>query len=205
MPGWQKGSFALDALFSALANAPASKAGARKGLQVRNQAFPSGQKSEDLRMKILLPALRYVMKKMPGVGVAVMVVREGKVLLGKRHEDPVKADSALHGEGTWTLPGGKLDFHEKPAEGVIRECSEETGILIKDPELISVGNEMVHDNHFVTLGFIAKEFEGEPKAMEPDEITEWRWFPLTELPKPMFPPAEKIIKNYIENKIYSDE
>jgi len=145
------------------------------------------------------------MEKRPGVGVAVMIIRDGKVLLGKRHDDPEKAGSLLHGEGTWTLPGGKLDFHEKPTEGIIRECVEETGVRIKNPSLISVGNEIVHDNHFVTLGFIASEFDGEAEAMEPNEITEWRWFPITELPEPMFFPAEKIIKNYINKKIYSDE
>ena len=145
------------------------------------------------------------MEKRPDVGVGIMIVRNGKVLLGKRHDDPEKADSLLHGEGTWTLPGGKLGFHEKPTEGIIRECVEETGIRIKNPSLISVGNEIVHDNHFVTLGFIASEFEGEAKVMEPGEITEWRWFPITELPKPIFFPSEKIIKNYMNKKIYSDE
>ena len=45
-------------------------------------------------------------------GAAVMIVKDGKVLLGKRHDDPEKAGSQLHGEGTWTLPGGKVDFGE---------------------------------------------------------------------------------------------
>ena len=47
-----------------------------------------------------------------GVGVGVMLLRDGKILLGLRHSDAKKADSALQGEGTWTMPGGKLHFHE---------------------------------------------------------------------------------------------
>ena len=47
-----------------------------------------------------------------GVGFGVMILREGKVLLGQRHVDPVKASSELHGEGTRTMPGGKMHFHE---------------------------------------------------------------------------------------------
>jgi len=47
-----------------------------------------------------------------GIGLGVMMLREGKVLLGKRHEDSEKADSELHGEATWTMPGGKLHFEE---------------------------------------------------------------------------------------------
>jgi len=45
--------------------------------------------------------------KKPGVGVGVIILKDSKVLLGKRHSDARKADSELHREGTWTLPGGK--------------------------------------------------------------------------------------------------
>ncbi|MEI8007904.1 MAG: hypothetical protein WCI00_00130 [bacterium] len=33
-----------------------------------------------------------------GVGFGVMILRNGKILLGQRHVDPAKADSELHGE-----------------------------------------------------------------------------------------------------------
>ena len=52
-------------------------------------------------------------KKKVGVGFGVMMLnKEGRVLLGRRNEDPEKADSELKGEGTWTMPGGKLEFQE---------------------------------------------------------------------------------------------
>ncbi|OIO63851.1 hypothetical protein AUJ69_00310 [Candidatus Woesearchaeota archaeon CG1_02_47_18] len=35
-----------------------------------------------------------------GVGFGVMILRTGKIILGKRHDDPEKASSLLHGEGT---------------------------------------------------------------------------------------------------------
>jgi len=138
----------------------------------------------------------------PGVGVGVMLLKGNKVLLGQRHKDPQKADSELHGEGTWTMPGGKINFQEGLKEGASREVLEETGIKIKNLEIISISNDIVPDNHFVTIGFLCKEFEGEPKVMEPDEITRWQWFDLNNLPSPIFPPSEKIIKNYSGKKIY---
>jgi len=144
------------------------------------------------------------MTQKPGVGIATLIIKDNKVLLGKRHDDPIKADSALHGEGTWTIPGGKLDFKEEPKQGAIREALEETNITITKLKLISVGNEIVHDNHFVTLGFLAESFEGQPKVMEPDEITKWEWFDINELPSPIFPPAEKVIKNYLDKEIYKN-
>lgn len=141
----------------------------------------------------------------PGVGIAVMILNsDNHVLLGKRHDDPEKADSMLHGEGTWTLTGGKLDFGEGIAEGAAREALEETGIKVKDLELVSVGNEVAHDAHFITLGFLAKKFEGEPKLMEPDEITEWKWFPLDALPEPIFPPSLKMINNYKNKQVFGE-
>ena len=141
----------------------------------------------------------------PGVGFGVMILKEGKVLLGHRHENPEKASSLLHGEGTWTMPGGKLHFQEKLKEGAIREIFEETGIKAKDLKIISVSNDIVSDAHFVTIGFLCEEFEDEAKVMEPDEITEWKWFDLDNLPSPLYFPSEKIIKNYLAKKIYQNE
>ena len=143
-------------------------------------------------------------KKHPKVGVGVILLKNNKILLGKRHEDPAKADSQLHGEGTWTLPGGKLDFGENLEDCAARETLEETSIKInKDSiKIISVTNDKVKDAHFVTVGFLCEDFEGEKKVMEPDEITEWKWFDLDNIPSPMFFPSEKVIKNFInkENK-----
>ena len=134
-----------------------------------------------------------------------MILRKGKVLLGHRNENPEKASSLLHGEGNWTMPGGKLDFQERLKKGATREVLEETGIKVKNLEVISVSNDIVTDAHFLTIGFLTEEFEGEPKVMEPDEITEWKWFDLNALPFPLYFPSEKIIKNYLAGKIYQDE
>jgi 8-oxo-dGTP diphosphatase len=144
-------------------------------------------------------------KKM-GIGFGVMVLRDGKVLLGQRHIDPAKADSELHGEGTWTMPGGKLHFGESFEEGARREVLEETGVVIKadDLEVISLTNDIVPDAHFVTIGMILKEYRGEAQVMEPDEITQWEWFPLDQLPSPLFPPSQKILDNFKEGKLYKN-
>lgn len=140
--------------------------------------------------------------KKTGVGVGIMIMKGGKILLGKRHDDPEKASSLLHGEGTWTMPGGKFHFDEKLHEAAAREVLEETGIKIKNPKVISVSNDIVSDAHFVTVGFLVTEFEGEPKVMEPDEITEWKWFPFDSLPEKIFFPSRKVLENYRDKMIY---
>jgi 8-oxo-dGTP diphosphatase len=137
----------------------------------------------------------------PKVGVGVMILKDNKVLLGQRHFDPKKADSELHGEGTWTMPGGKLDFQEKLVDCALREVFEETGIRLdsQNMEVLAIQDDIVPDNHFVTIGFLCKNSEGDPKIMEPDEITKWEWFGLDNLPKPIFPPSEKLIKKFLKN------
>jgi len=137
-----------------------------------------------------------------GAGIGIMVLKDNKVLLGKRHDDPEKADSALHGEGTWTMPGGKLHFGESFEQGATRELLEETGIKAIKLKVVSLSNEIVKDAHFVTIGLLCEEFEGSPKVMEPDEITEWKWFNLNEVPKNMFFPSKKVLNNYLDKAFY---
>jgi len=142
--------------------------------------------------------------KKVGAGIGIMLLKDGKVLLGKRNEDPVKASSELHGEGTWTMPGGKLHFGESFEEGARRELMEEIGIKVEKMKVISISNEIVSDAHYVCVGFLCDDFEGEPKIMEPEEIVEWKWFSLDELPTPIFPPSKKIVENYLAKRFYGD-
>ncbi len=141
-------------------------------------------------------------KKRVGAGLGVILEKDGKILLGMRHPDPVKADSAFRSAGEWCLPGGKLDFGETLEEGAIREVKEETGIDIKDPVVISMHNCKNEHAHFLTAGMVAKEWVGEAQVMEPDEIIEWKWFPLTDLPYPRYFPSFMVIDNYLQNKFY---
>jgi len=143
--------------------------------------------------------------KHPRVGTGVLVLNnKNQILLGHRHPDPAKADSELNGQDTWTMPGGKLDWQETPRTGVLRELKEETSLVGKNLKLISVTNDAVAEHHFITIGFLCQEFVGEPQVMEPDEITEWRWFALNKLPEKIFFPSRKLLKNYLEKTLYSE-
>lgn len=142
-------------------------------------------------------------KKKVGAGFGVMLLKGNQILLGRRHVDPEKADSELHGEGTWTMPGGKLEFGESFEEGALREVFEETGITTDSVRVICVGNDKNEHAHFVTIGLVAETFSGEPKVMEPDEIVEWRWFDINNLPVPLFFPSARVIENYKKNLFYT--
>jgi len=141
-------------------------------------------------------------KKKVSAGFGVILEKNGKILLGKRHPDPDKADSAFRSAGEWSLPGGKLDWGEALEDGAIREVKEETGIMIYNPEVISVHNCKNQYAHFVTVGLLAKDWEGEAQVMEPDEMTEWKWFDLNDLPHPRYFPSFEVIENYLKKRFY---
>ncbi len=142
-------------------------------------------------------------KKKPGVGFGIMILdSKNKVLLGKRHDNPEKADSELHGEGTWTMPGGKLDFGETLEAGAKREVLEETGITLNKIDIICINQDIIETAHFITIGLFSDSFSGEPRVMEPDEITQWQWFDLNDLPSPIYFPSAKIFENYKQKKFY---
>lgn len=143
--------------------------------------------------------------KITRAGMGIMVRDEnGRVLMGLRNSDAALASSDLHGEGTWTFPGGKFDFGDGLFEGAARELKEETDLDLIRAEIISVSNERNDTAHFITLGFLATEWSGTVKTMEPDEIIKWEWFDLNNLPKNVYAPTLKMIENYKIGQLTSD-
>jgi len=142
--------------------------------------------------------------KKVGVGFGVLLIKNNKILLGKRHIDPEKADTEFQAVGTWTMPGGKLEYGESLEEGAIREVLEETGIKLNHTKVICVNNDKNEHAHFVTIGLTSENFKGEPQVLEPDEITEWAWFDIENLPSPMYFPSKKLLINYLEKTFYKE-
>ncbi len=141
-------------------------------------------------------------KRKVGVGVGIMIVKDGKVLLGKRHETLEKAQSSLKGAGTWAMPGGHLDFGETFEECARREVMEETGMQLPTVQVVCVNNDKIESAHFITVGLFCDDSVGEPQVLEPNEITEWKWFDLDVLPSPLYFPSERILENYAKKSFY---
>ena len=138
-----------------------------------------------------------------GAGCGLLVFnKDGKLLLGLRNYDQEIADSEMHEEGTWSCPGGNIEYGETFEQAVTREAKEETGIDIKDPELICVQTDLNEHAHYISVGMVTHSFEGVPKVMEPDEIMAWRWFDLNDLPNNIFSASRKTIDCYLQKKFY---
>jgi len=134
-----------------------------------------------------------------GVGVGVLIFYKNKILLGLRHS---KYDDVLKSGGTWTCPGGKLEYGENFEECAKRELKEETNLDCNDFEVFSLNNDVNEHAHFVTIGVICKNFSGELKTMEPEKISEWKWFSMDDLPENLYMPTKKYLNNFREKKFY---
>ena len=93
----------------------------------------------------------------PGVGVGVMILKDNKVLLGLRNPNKEKASSELQGQGTWTMPGGKVEFMEKLVDAAKRELEEETSLKAGKMDFLCISDDMTDTAHYVTAGFIVTE------------------------------------------------
>jgi len=127
----------------------------------------------------------------PHVGVGALVRRGADVLLARRH--------GSHGAGTWSPPGGYLDFGEDPAVCAVREVREETGVDARSARFVGVTNDVFGEEalHFVTLWFELEYVEGEPRVVAADELSEVRWFSHDALPQPLFLPFERFVAGEI--------
>jgi len=130
------------------------------------------------------------------VGLNTFVIKDGKLLLGKRKGN---------GEGMWGLPGGHMEHGELMAEGARRELKEETG-LKADVSFINLtnGRGKVGPSHYLHVGFLAKNIQGEPRVIEPDKFYEWRWFDLKDLPVNMFTGHQKQIRAFLAGQTFAD-
>ncbi len=127
----------------------------------------------------------------PKVGVGVIVIKDNKILLGKRKN--------AHGEGSWCFPGGHLEFNEELEVCAKREVLEEAGLNVKNMRLGTFTNDIFkkEGKHYITLFVVSEYASGKLKVMEPEKCERWDWFEWNNLPQPLFIPIQNLLKqNY---------
>ena len=114
--------------------------------------------------------------------VSLLISTEGRFLISRRKHPS--------GRGLYACPGGALEFGETPPEAAAREVFEETGIEVNpdDGTLIDVdvdSNAIVGPWVMVLYRFnVLATVKVENK--EPENHEDWKWYPLSSPPKPMF-------------------
>lgn len=71
----------------------------------------------------------------------------------------------------YALPGGHIEAHEGLVESVIREVKEETGLTIKNPQLVGMKHWYTkEDERYLVFLYRASDFDGEIHSTEEGEI-----------------------------------
>ncbi len=98
----------------------------------------------------------------------------------------VRSSNPRHDPPLWWLPGGGIDFGESPESTLLREFREETGLVVRNPELLVVTSDMRRrDNgdqiHTVRISYTVEHESGE-LTHELDGTTDRAgWFELGDL------------------------
>lgn len=115
----------------------------------------------------------------PKVGIGVLVLKDGKVLLGKR--------KGSHGDGQYASPGGHLEYGETFEACAARELLEETGLKVKHIRFQCAANILSYaPKHYVHIGMTADWESGEATVLEPEKCDSWGWYDIDALPSPIF-------------------
>jgi ADP-ribose pyrophosphatase YjhB (NUDIX family) len=126
---------------------------------------------------------------------AIIPYPDNQILLVKRSTRPFV--------GYWALPGGRMDPGETVDQTIVRECKEETGLVV---EVVRVVGEYVErgvkddiEYEYYPTCFVVKPVGGEIKRQE-SEIEEIKLFSLNALPEPLAFEHNKMIADYLNAK-----
>lgn len=127
----------------------------------------------------------------PSLTVDGAIVKENKILLIKRKNNPFK--------GCWALPGGFVEYNEKVEDAVIREIREETGLNTKIKELIGIYSDPDRDprGHTVSVAYKLDIVEGTLKSG--DDAADAKFFDFKNLPDLSFD-HEEIVRDVRRKK-----
>ncbi|MHA1311280.1 MAG: NUDIX hydrolase [Candidatus Helarchaeota archaeon] len=133
----------------------------------------------------------------PILGVGTIILRNNsEVLIIQRASEPDK--------GKWSIPGGLVEYNEKPEYAAKREALEETNLDVEIGSLIDVVNKIILDEnkkikyHFIILDYLANSYKGTARAS--DDAKQLIWCKFEDLPSYSYP--DTIVELFKKVKIW---
>jgi ADP-ribose pyrophosphatase YjhB (NUDIX family) len=129
----------------------------------------------------------------PVPGVVVVIIRDGKVLLGCRR--------GVNKTGKWCLPQGFMEFDEDFLTAGIREVKEETGLEVKILSILNVvSNKLSPGLHTLAIILQAEVVGGELSGG--DDLEKPGWFDMSEaLPEMAFDSDRQVIDRFRDSQL----
>lgn len=105
-----------------------------------------------------------------------------------------KRPAGKHHAGLWEFPGGKVESGETPANGLVREISEELGLSLSTDNLHPAGFAQTTgeglEPPIVILLYTCRDWSGQPQALEGGEVA---WFAPEEAGRLDKPPLDQAL------------
>jgi 8-oxo-dGTP diphosphatase len=138
------------------------------------------------RERPVCPACGAVSYLDPKLAVAVLIAREGRILLGRRR-------AGVRGAGRWSFPAGFVERGEVVEAAAAREAREEVGLEVELGPLLALVS--APGDPVVLAVYPVRRFAGEPVAA--DDLAEVGWFAPDRLPELAFPRDAQIIAAWL--------
>lgn len=112
---------------------------------------------------------------------AALIERGDKILIAQRKP-------GVHQELLWEFPGGKVQFGERPEEGLRREIQEELGLEIRVEQLFSVESHVYGDRHILLL--VYRCVPADAREPQPLDVGDFAWVTPAAMSAYTFAPAD---------------
>ncbi|MCM1988230.1 NUDIX hydrolase [Oceanirhabdus seepicola] len=133
------------------------------------------------------------------VAVHLFLIKDRSILLLRRFNTGYE-------DGNFSVVAGHIDGDENYIDAMIREAKEEAGITIYKNQIepIQVMHRKNVDREGIDYFFVAKQWSGEIKNMEPNKCDLLEWFDLDNLPYNMVAYIKEAIRKYQEGSKFTD-
>ncbi len=136
------------------------------------------------RLRPVCPDCGRIIYHNPAVGVAVIVMQDGRILLGRR--------AGGRYAGAWCIPCGYVEWGEEVRQAAAREFAEETGLQVRVGEIVAAHSNF-HDPDRLTVGlWFAGQVVGGTLAAG-DDLDRVAFFPFTDLPPNLAFPTDRLV------------
>jgi 8-oxo-dGTP pyrophosphatase MutT (NUDIX family) len=123
------------------------------------------------------------------VAVYLLLLREGRVLLLRRHNTGYE-------DGNYSVIAGHVERDERITHALVREAAEEAGIRLSasDLQFVHVMQRKGADGLvYVDFFFLTEQWEGQVQNSEPARCDDLQWFPTAEIPANTIPYVREVL------------